>query len=209
MEAKDKAKLLAELGLEKASERLLRKHDGKRKILSAINEYRYATQDDIDDFNKEIQKCGKRLVFTELKSYENLPPDDVLDALRKAKEKDCFDSFDVAHIEMVKDPILFGRIKDFKNLYFYIAQWGDDVRIEDILKFEQEEVLSIRTLTNPEPPEQFSDTEYGRVTNKEWCELELKRIDRPHYFIHQDVENGYICIKYRPTAEEALLKPGW
>lgn len=74
--------------------------------------------------------------YSRLKNYGQLPPDHVLSSLKKAKVKRCFDSFAIAHIEKVKDPILFGLIKDFPTLYFYIDQWGDDVKIEDILKFD-------------------------------------------------------------------------
>lgn len=44
----------------------------------------------------------------------------------------CFDSFSVAHIAEVKDPILFGEIAECTDKFF-IAQWDEDVKIEDIL----------------------------------------------------------------------------
>lgn len=69
--------------------------------------------------------------------------------------------------------------------------------------------MSIRTLTNPEPPENRLISEYGTTTYKEWCELELKRISRKHYFLQQDPNNGYVCIKYHPTEEENLIAGGW
>lgn len=132
MEATEKAKLLKELGLEKVAEKILKKKEGKEKLLKAV-EYKYATQTEIDDYCKELNKYGKRLVLTPIKEYKNLPPDDVLSDLKIAQDKKCFDEFLIAHVEKVKDPILFGRIKDFPFLYFYIGQWGDDVKIEDII----------------------------------------------------------------------------
>jgi hypothetical protein len=48
---------------------------------------------------------------------------------------DCFDSFEIAKIQWkreIKDPILFGRIDGCPDR-FYVSQWDDDVRIEDIL----------------------------------------------------------------------------
>jgi len=36
-------------------------------------------------------------------------------------------------VTVVPDPILLGRITGCENRYF-IAQWDDDVKIEDILK---------------------------------------------------------------------------
>lgn len=136
MKKDDKIALLAELGMEKAAEKLLRKKFGKTKLMKAVNDYRYATGEDLDEFNKEMKQYGKELVVVKIKDYDKIPPDDVLADLMTAKEKKCFDSFHVAFIRKVKDPILFGKIDDFKNLYFYIAQWGDDVKIEDIIGTE-------------------------------------------------------------------------
>ena len=52
--------------------------------------------------------------------------------LEEAKKLDCFDEFEIAYIAEVKDPILFGIVKGCSTK-FYVAQWDDDVRIEDIL----------------------------------------------------------------------------
>jgi len=136
MKKDDKIALLAELGMKAASEKLLRKKFGKTKLMRAVSDYRYATGEDLDDFNKEMKQYGKELVVVEIKEYDKIPPDDVLAKLLEAKEKKCFDGFHVAYIRKVKDPILFGKIDDFKNLYFFIAQWGDDVKIEDIIGTE-------------------------------------------------------------------------
>ena len=67
------------------------------------------------------------------------PPDTVLDALEKAKEDNCFDTFEVAKIswiEEIKDPILFGIIEGCSDKFF-ISQWDDDVKIEDLLFMER------------------------------------------------------------------------
>lgn len=136
MDRKEKAELLAELGMGKVAAKLLRKKEGKEKLLAAVSGYRYATGEDLDDFNKEMKGYGKELIVEEIKDYEKVPPDDVLDKLKAAKEKGCFDTFHIAYIRKVKDPILFGKIDDFKNLYFFVAQWGDDVKIEDIIGTE-------------------------------------------------------------------------
>lgn len=136
MKPEEKAELLKELGMDKVAEKVLRKKAGKDKLLKAVSKYRYATGEDVDDFNKEMKEFGKQLVIVAIKDYVKLPPDEVLNTLQKAKEDECFDSFHVAYIQRVKDPILFGKINDFKNLYFFIAQWGDDVKIEDIIGTE-------------------------------------------------------------------------
>jgi len=136
MKAKEKAKLLKELGMDAVAETLLKKKRGRERLLKAVEIYQYATSEDIDDFNAEMKNHGRRLVIVEVKDYKRLPPDNVLEALKKAQADDLFDSFHIAYIERVKDPILFGQIKAFKNLYFFIAQWGDDVKFEDILGTE-------------------------------------------------------------------------
>ncbi len=136
MEAKEKAKLLKELGMDTIAEDLLKKKRGREKLLKAVELYRYATGEDIDDYNKDISAHGKELVIVEIKDYKKLPPDCVLESLKTAQEQDLFDTFHIAFIRKMKDPILFGKIKAFKNLYFFIAQWGDDVKFEDILGTE-------------------------------------------------------------------------
>jgi len=133
MNAQEKAKLLKELGMNAVAEKLLRKKTGKEKLLKAVSEYRYATGEDLDDFNNDMREHGRELVLVEIKEYEKVPPDSVLESLLAAQAKKCFDTFHVAYIRKVKDPILFGKIDDFKNLYFFIDQWGDDVKIEDII----------------------------------------------------------------------------
>ncbi len=133
MKKQEKAELLLELGMTKIAEKVLRKGFGKKKLLQAIKEYRYATGEDLDDFNKDMKQYGKELVVVKIKDYDKIPPDDVLESLKEAKAKECFDSFHIAYIRKVKDPLLFGKIDDFKNLYFFVAQWGDDVKIEDII----------------------------------------------------------------------------
>jgi hypothetical protein len=46
-----------------------------------------------------------------------------------------FDTYEIAHIQSIverKDPILFGCITGCADKFF-IAQWDDDVKIEDII----------------------------------------------------------------------------
>ena len=136
MNKKEKAELLFELGMTMVAEKVLRKGFGKKKLLMAIEDYRYTTGEDLDDFNKEMKGQGKELRVVEIKDYDKVPPDHVLESLKDAQAKKCFDSFHIAFIRRVKDPILFGKIDDFKNLYFYIDQWGDDVKIEEIIGTE-------------------------------------------------------------------------
>lgn len=77
-----------------------------------------------------------KLSFTNLKEYPEVPPMDCLMELKKAKDMGCFDSFEVAKVETVDvrpDPIIFGLVKGCEDK-FYITQWDNDCKIEDILK---------------------------------------------------------------------------
>lgn len=87
------------------------------------------------------QKTGARqlthdtLAFIKLEEYQDVPPMDCLMDLKKAKDLECFDRFEVAKVETVEvrpDPIIFGIIEGCDD-YFYITQWDNDVAIEQIL----------------------------------------------------------------------------
>lgn len=75
------------------------------------------------------------LAFVPLEVYPEVPPMDCLLELQKAKKLEVFDRFEVAKVETVEvrpDPIIFGLINDCADKFF-ITQWDDDVKIEDIL----------------------------------------------------------------------------
>jgi len=80
-----------------------------------------------------------KLCMTPIADYPEAPPQPVLDALKEAQKKEVFDTYEVGKVESVvdrPDPIVFGRIKGCDDRFF-IAQWDNDVKIEDILtKFE-------------------------------------------------------------------------
>lgn len=130
---------LEKTGFKAASKRVTELRERKRKLMIAYENYRFVRQEKIDAFNtklgKEKSKDGswKMLDFAPIESYEGAPPESVLDALETAQGRNCFDTFEVAYIRQVRDPILFGRIKACPDRFF-IAQWDDDVKIEDILK---------------------------------------------------------------------------
>lgn len=136
---------LEKLGFTKASGKLKQLSEKKRKLALAYEHYRFVRKEKIQDFNQKLKEKTARhdqygstyyqtLKFTPVSEYEKVPPTDVLLKLEEALERKCFDSFEIAHIEEVKeDPILFGCIKGCTDKFF-IAQWDNDVRIEDILK---------------------------------------------------------------------------
>lgn len=77
-----------------------------------------------------------KLVFTPIEKYPEVPPKPTLKRLKEVQEMKCFDRFEIAKIESVQelpDPILFGCIDKCPDKFF-ISQWDDDVKIEDILE---------------------------------------------------------------------------
>jgi hypothetical protein len=78
------------------------------------------------------------LVFCELNKYQGLPPNDVLEKVKSAMEKGCFDVMEVAEVKPIAtvvklpDPIVFGRVNGCTDR-FYVCEWGVDVSINDLL----------------------------------------------------------------------------
>lgn len=137
---------LENLGLTEASKKIKSIREFKAKTLIAYEHFRYVKPEKIIEFNKKLMeethqefKGGygyKTLVFIPLEKYTEVPPENVLTAIESAIEKKCFDYFEVAKIEsvvVIPDPIVFGVIKNCPDKFF-IAQWDDDVSIEQILK---------------------------------------------------------------------------
>jgi hypothetical protein len=141
----------------------------REKLRVAFEHYRVVEPEHIARFNEKLKantlkkttrlrrtdyneiKLIKRTIwqalqFTPIHNYTAAPPREVLVELKRAKDIGCFDSFEIATINEVRDehvqtirmedPILFGRIENSDNRYF-IAQWDDDVKIEDILREDE------------------------------------------------------------------------
>ncbi len=140
-----RAERLEKLGFKVAGKQLTELMQKKRKLSLAYEHYRFVTPEKIAEFNSALmRKTGKNmhsmtnmeyqvLAFTPIEQYATVPPDDVLQALEVAQDRKCFDSFEVAYIKNVKDPLLFGLVKGTPNRFF-IAQWDNDVSIDDLLK---------------------------------------------------------------------------
>ena len=131
---------LSKLGLKAATQEI----ESTEKIMFAYSNYEFITPEDVSKFNERLKKetmietpdsySYKKLVFIALEKYEKIPPADILEKLEVAQEKKCFDRFEIAKvdwIEEVKDPILFGRIDNCDD-YFFVGQWDDDVKFEDV-----------------------------------------------------------------------------
>ncbi len=155
---------LEKLGLGKAAKEVEAKQRLMSKLEVAYKHYRYVTQLKIGEFNDQLmEKTGKpahsnssgtwtkrqnishyggtydKLMFTALTEYTKVPPTDVLDKLEAAQELRCFDTFEVAQIQSIEvrpDPILFGRVIGCEDR-FYVGQWDNDVKIEDILQADE------------------------------------------------------------------------
>lgn len=147
--ADETAARLKKLGFTSAGSKIARALSLKEKLAMAYEHYRFASVEKVRQFNKRLmketlkenqhQRSYNRTKLTAIEHYQEVPPASVLDALETAKERGCFDGYAVMTIENVQeskrvpDPILFGTITDCTDLFF-IAQWDDDVKIEDILK---------------------------------------------------------------------------
>ena len=143
------AERLSKLGFMAAGYKITRALSLTEKLKIAYEHFRYASVEKVKQFNDRLMKetlkeddrtrSYHRTKLTAIQHYQEVPPASVLDALEAAQERGCFDDFAVMTIEEVNeqkrvpDPILFGTIVDCTDL-FYIAQWDDDVKIEDILK---------------------------------------------------------------------------
>lgn len=133
---------LEKLGFKKAAERAKKLEGKRKKLMIAYEFYRYVKREKINAFNQDLRKKTHNwdgvggyhtLDLVKIEDYESAPPTDVLDCLEAAKDHNCFDSFEVAYIKKVKDPLLFGVIEGCSDKFF-IAQWDDDVSINDLLK---------------------------------------------------------------------------
>lgn len=128
-------------------EALTRRMEEARRLALAYAKYGVVTQAQINNFNEELRaKTQKsldygrgysfqRLLFTPIKDYTLMPPPEALSRLEDAIADGLFDGYVVAAIHDVKelpDPIIFGKINGCTD-YFFIAQWDDDVKIEDII----------------------------------------------------------------------------
>ena len=142
-EKKITADRLESLGFKRLSGEVKELSVRKRKLAIAYEHYRFVRQEKIDAFNKKLKEKTKKkqpwggeswqaLSFDAIETYDKVPPADVLEALEVAQGRKCFDSFEIASIKEVKDPILFGRIARCSDR-FYIAQWDSDISIEDLL----------------------------------------------------------------------------
>lgn len=79
---------------------------------------------------------------TDIEGYQAIPPQHVLDALKKAKERGFFDYYSIAtleHDKVAPDPLLLGRVMQHSQARcnsdprYIIAQWDNDILIDDLI----------------------------------------------------------------------------
>jgi hypothetical protein len=138
--------MLAKLGLKSALAKITKGKKAFPKLKVAYARYGFIKTDQVEAFQRKLgieksKRAGyyKKLSFTSLERYDrDVPPMDVLKKIEEAKAVGCFDSFEIAYIEEVKkDPIVFGRIDGCTDRFF-IAQWDNDVSIEQIIMAAEE-----------------------------------------------------------------------
>jgi len=138
------AEKLQELGFGLIAKQVAAKDAMNSKVHIAYNNYEFITHKEYLDFNRDLRKRTEikdkyestfdALILTNITNYPELPPAHVLSSLQIAKDRNCFDTFEIAKIESIKeviDPILFGRINGCSDMFF-IDQWDNDVKFEDI-----------------------------------------------------------------------------
>ena len=144
---------LKKLGFKKAADTLDKVQKLERKLSIAYQNFQWIRQESFNKFNealkeqtikrtgtkgKDLYEAYDKLKFTKIAEYEKVPPQDVLTEVEKAVDLKCFDSLEVCTVESVveyKDPIIFGVI-DGCGDRFYMAQWMDDIKFEDLLKIQ-------------------------------------------------------------------------
>lgn len=108
-------------------------------VLFAKDKKKFITEKQLLEFGK---KCEKGLCLDWIANFARVIPDDVLAAKVACDEDELFDNYVILHYdpdnkattpesrkkeeEKRKDPILFGVIKDSRNLYF-VADWKDEL----------------------------------------------------------------------------------
>ncbi len=98
----------------------------------------FITNKEINEFRNHLPK-NKELVIDEIDEYDRPLPREIQKELEKAKKTKLFAKFVIFWVRRVPDPILFGIMPDDKDKFYFIAQWDNDVSIEDFLKYKDEQ----------------------------------------------------------------------
>jgi len=142
---------LKELGFTKAAGLVDKRVSLQRRLTIAYEHYRRISPENMKRFNQELRKKTEKksnqygettynqLHCIALGDYTEVPPQHVLDNLKIAKDRKIFDHYEIAKIKSVvevPDPLLLGCLKDCEDKFF-IDQWMNDVKIDDILREDE------------------------------------------------------------------------
>ncbi len=118
----------------------------------------YVTNDQVCDFYESVDE-DKNLKLTWMEHFVKIIPNEIVALKTEIDKRGVFDNYVILHydpngnatsltkeeVEVKKDPILFGVIKNSKRLY-YIGDWKDDycdLTIEDMFEELGEKTLEI------------------------------------------------------------------
>ena len=87
------------------------------------------------DYDKYDPKTIGRFEWKEerVEDYEGLPPAPVIKTFKEHKTRKVFDYFTIASVNDIPDPLLLGRINGDDDNRWFIAQWGKDVCLDDLI----------------------------------------------------------------------------
>lgn len=88
------------------------------------------------DYDKSDPETIGRFEWKEerVEDYDGLPPAPVIETFKEHKARKVFDYFTIASVNSVPDPLLLGRIDGDDDNRWFIAQWGEDVCLDDVIK---------------------------------------------------------------------------
>lgn len=87
----------------------------------------------VDSHSTAPNTIGRfRWVEVPVSQYKGIPPEPVLAKLAEEKVKGIFQEYHIASVENIHDPLLLGIVKGCADK-FYLAQWGEDVSLDDVI----------------------------------------------------------------------------
>lgn len=106
--------------------------------IAAVLAEGYETMVHEQQVQRYIEKLpkNKELVIDELDEYDKPIPPKIVKKVEVAKDAKVFDKFVVFWIREVKDPIIFGQIKEEPNFFYFVGEWDDDISVDDLLKIK-------------------------------------------------------------------------
>jgi hypothetical protein len=73
------------------------------------------------------------IVLEDLVNYTGVPPINVLQSIKRARDLDCFCDFYILAAKHVPDPVVLGRVQGV-NHFFIIDAWDKDIDVKALMK---------------------------------------------------------------------------